>query len=114
MEKRSHAWKYFSICETDESKGQCSIRKTIISRGGSNTKSYSTSALNNHLKNKHPDEYESITVDKRALFIAYYMCVLVNSFLSKLFEFEPILPNTDARYSVFGRILKLPYSVQPY
>jgi len=23
-----------------------------------------------------------------ALFIAYYMCVLVNSFVSKLFEFE--------------------------
>ena len=82
MEKRSRTWKYFSICEADE----C---KTIISRGGSNTKSYSTSALNNHLKNKHPDEYESITAVMRALLIAYYMCVLVNSFVSKLFEFEP-------------------------
>ena len=99
MEKRSHTWKYFSICETDESKAECSICKTIISR--SNTKSYSTSALNNHLKHKHQDERESITVKKRAaaytspasrricaLFIAYYMCVLVNSFVSKLFEFE--------------------------
>jgi len=89
MEKRSHTWKYFSVCETDESKAQCSICKTIISHGGSNTKSYSTSALNNHLKNKHPDEYESITAVMRALLIAYYMCVLVNSFVSKLFEFEP-------------------------
>jgi len=49
MEKRSLTWKYFSICETDESKAQCSICKTIMSRGGSNTKSYSTSALNNQL-----------------------------------------------------------------
>ena len=65
MEKRSLTWKYFSVCETDESKAQC-ICKTIISRGGSNTKSYSTSTLNNHLKNKHPDEYESITADKHA------------------------------------------------
>ena len=97
MEKRSLTWKYFSICETDESKAQCSICKTIISRGGSNTKSYSTSALNNHLKNKHPDEYESI----------------INVLCLNYSNSDRIRPNTDARYSVFGRIVKLAYSVQP-
>jgi len=34
----------------------------------------------------------------------------VNSFVSKLLEFEPY---SAARYLVFGRIVKLPYSVQP-
>ena len=66
MDKRSPIWKYFVICETDNSKAECTLCKTVISRGGSSAKNYSTSAMNNHLRNKHADKYEVMTADKRA------------------------------------------------
>jgi len=32
----------------------------LISRGGASAKNYTTSALNNHLQYKHPDEHKAV------------------------------------------------------
>ena len=65
MDKRSPIWKFFKICD-DETKAQCQLCNTVISRGGSSTKSFTTTPLNNHLSYKHPDEYKQIIKQKAA------------------------------------------------
>lgn len=60
MDKRSSIWKYFTVIEDDSSKASCILCKTLISRGGASAKNYTTSALNNHLQYKHPDEHKAM------------------------------------------------------
>ena len=64
MEKRSGIWKYFSVCETEESKAIFKLCKSVISRGGSSARNYTTSAMNNHLSYKHPDEFKDMNALK--------------------------------------------------
>jgi len=63
MDKRSPIWKYFTVCEDDNSKASCILCKTLISRGGASAKNYTTSALNNHLQYKHPDEHKAVKLN---------------------------------------------------
>jgi len=61
MEKRSQILKYFSVCESDDSKAVCKICKSTISHGGMSAKNYTTSAMNNHLSYKHRNDFKAIT-----------------------------------------------------
>ena len=38
----------------------CQLCQTVISRGGGSSKFYTTSALNNHLSYKHPEEFKQV------------------------------------------------------
>ena len=47
-------------------------------------------------------------------FLLHIICVFSSTVLCHYSNSNHIRPYTDARYSLFGWILKLPYSVQPY
>lgn len=66
MDKRSPIWKHFTVCEDDNSKASCALCKSLISRGGVSAKNYTTSAMNNHLQYKHPDEYKAMKLTASA------------------------------------------------
>ena len=53
------------VCEDDATKAECMICKTLLSCGGTSAKNFPTSALNNHLKFKHPDEYAVVKADRK-------------------------------------------------
>ena len=61
MESRHNVlWKYVVVCEDDESKAECSICKTQLSCSSISAKNFTTSALKNHPRFKHPDEYAAV------------------------------------------------------
>lgn len=51
--RTSQVWDFFDILEDDVMKAKYKLCQTCVSRGGVGKKSL-TSALNNHLKFKHP------------------------------------------------------------
>lgn len=51
--KRSPVWNYFTCIEGNSTKARCILCNEHISRGGTGKKA-TTTALNNHIKNKHP------------------------------------------------------------
>jgi len=59
MDKRSPTWTFFKICE-DNSKVMCKLCSTVISRGSASAKTYTTTALNNHLPYKQPQEFKEV------------------------------------------------------
>lgn len=65
MDKRSPIWNFFKICD-DETKAMCEVCNAIISRGGNSAKSFTTTALNNHLSYKHPEEFKLVKAQKAA------------------------------------------------
>lgn len=52
-DKKSPVWNYFICMEGDVTKAKCILCNEKISRGGIGKKA-TTTALNNHIKNKHP------------------------------------------------------------
>ena len=62
----SPTWKYFSVSEEDNSKAMCILCKTVISRGGVTSKTFTTSPLNNHLSYKHQEEHKQIVSQRSA------------------------------------------------
>lgn len=59
MDKRSPIWKIFRICE-DENKAKCTLCSAVISRGCGSARSFTTTAMNNHMSYRHPDELKLI------------------------------------------------------
>jgi len=55
--KRSLIWKFFRINSDDERYVNCKICSSKLSRGGSDPRSYGTSALTCHLRTKHTAQY---------------------------------------------------------
>jgi hypothetical protein len=55
--KRSLIWNYFKISSDDERFVNCKLCSSKLSRGGSDPRSYGTSALTCHLRTKHTAEY---------------------------------------------------------
>ena len=51
-------WDYFSIREDSDKFAMCSICKDSVSRGGSSVKNFNITNLIDHLKKKHPDDYD--------------------------------------------------------
>lgn len=49
----SVVWRFFCKCLNDISKAQCSICNKKMTRGGSNSREFSTTNLINHLKRNH-------------------------------------------------------------
>ncbi|KAJ8912831.1 hypothetical protein NQ315_014414 [Exocentrus adspersus] len=65
LKQKSLVWKFFDICEEDESKAKCKLCKheKLISQGGKGKKA-STSPLLFHLKTFHKNEYDGVSVNK--------------------------------------------------
>ena len=49
---------YFSISEDSDKFASCTVCKDRVSRGGSCVKNFDTTNLIDHLKKKHPGDYE--------------------------------------------------------
>ena len=63
---RSSVWKYFKLHDGDDSKALCEVcqdegARVLISRGGKNSKKFTTMNLRNHLKAKHPKQFLELT-----------------------------------------------------
>lgn len=58
--KKSPVWDFFEIAEDDAMKARCKLCQTFVSRGGVGKKA-TTSAMNNHLKTKHPNDWKDST-----------------------------------------------------
>jgi hypothetical protein len=50
----SFVWNHFNIYDKDHSKAECKICGSLVSRGGTTAKTYTTSNMSSHLKIKHP------------------------------------------------------------
>ena len=65
QEKRSPIWKFFSLCNSDDSKATCQVCNEKISRGGSKRKAYNMTNLRKHLQ-QHAGKYkELLEVEER-------------------------------------------------
>ena len=63
--KRSPIWKFFSLCDSDDSKATCQVCNEKISRGGSKRKAYNMTNLRKHLQ-QHAGKYkELLEVEER-------------------------------------------------
>jgi len=62
MSHRSGVWKFFTISATDNSRANCTLCNTSYSRGKERARvsSMNTSNLRDHLKRKHPSEYQAL------------------------------------------------------
>lgn len=65
MSRKSPVWQYFDISLTNQSKAVCKICTTGLSRGLT-AKQFSTTPLINHLKHKHPDQFDEFTKKKES------------------------------------------------
>lgn len=63
----SVVWKFFMKCPDDVSKAQCSICSKKVSRGGSNSREFSTSNLMKHIKLNHNNEFMKVNIKKGTL-----------------------------------------------
>ena len=62
MSHRSGVWKFFTISATDNSRANCTICNTSYSRGKerAGASSMNTSNMRDHLKRKHPSQYQAL------------------------------------------------------
>ena len=51
--RKSEVWNFFSISATDDSKAVCEDCGEKVARGGESPKTFTTSNLRKHLKNRH-------------------------------------------------------------
>ncbi len=58
-------WEHFTINAADGAKASCSICGVVVSRGGTEAKSYNTTNLRKHLESKHHEEYRRLEVKER-------------------------------------------------
>nr|XP_053615039.1 zinc finger BED domain-containing protein 4-like [Plodia interpunctella] len=64
--KKSPLWEYFDINSENNKLAVCLLCNVNISRGGEGKKA-GTSAMKNHLKSKHPDEFRAVNKEKAAV-----------------------------------------------
>ena len=64
MAKKSSVWDFFKVLENNVSKAQCLLctqSKVVVSRGGTKPKQFTTTNLRNHIRNKHPLEFQALS-----------------------------------------------------
>jgi hypothetical protein len=64
-QRRSGVWEHFTINAADGAKASCSISGVVVSRGGTEAKSYNTTNLRKYLESKHHEEFRRLEVKKR-------------------------------------------------
>ncbi|KAF2881211.1 hypothetical protein ILUMI_24964 [Ignelater luminosus] len=65
VKKKSPLWEYFDINSDNNKFAVCLLCNVKISRGGERKKA-GTSAMKNHIKSKHPDEFRALNKDNAA------------------------------------------------
>ena len=58
-------WDFFKVLENNVSKAQCILctqSKVVVSRVGTKPKQFTTTNLRNHIRNKHPLEFQALSV----------------------------------------------------
>ena len=63
--KRSSVWNYFSISVDYEIKATCMECQEKVARGGTKTKSFSTSNMRKHLRIHYPDKLKELVESKK-------------------------------------------------
>lgn len=63
----SVVWTIFNKCPDDISMANCSICNKKISRGGKNSREFTTSNLMKHIKHDHYNEFKKINYGRRNL-----------------------------------------------
>ncbi|KAF2891023.1 hypothetical protein ILUMI_15150 [Ignelater luminosus] len=66
VKKKSPLWEYFDINSDNNKFAVCLLCNVKISRGGERKKA-GTSAMKNHIKSKHPDEFRALNKDNAAV-----------------------------------------------
>ncbi|KAF2883571.1 hypothetical protein ILUMI_22635 [Ignelater luminosus] len=66
VKKKSPLWEYFDINSDNNKFAVCLLCNVKISRGGEGKKA-GTSAMKNHIKSKHPDEFRALNKDYAAV-----------------------------------------------
>ena len=64
MAKKSSVWDFFKVLKNNVSKAQCLLctqSKVVVSRGGTKPKQFTTTNLRNHIRNKHPLEFQALS-----------------------------------------------------
>lgn len=60
-QRKSDVWNYFVVHPENEVKAVCAFCKAVVSRGGKNTKTFTTSNLKKHLEHAHKKEIQNLT-----------------------------------------------------
>ena len=60
QEKRSPIWKYFVLCEVDDTNAVCQVCNNKVSRGGSKWKTCNTMNLRKHLQQHYKEKYKEL------------------------------------------------------
>ena len=61
--EKSNVWDFFKVLENDVSKAQCLLctqSKVVVSRGGTKSKQFTTTNMRNHIRSKHPLDFQAL------------------------------------------------------
>ena len=62
----SKIWSFFTLNPMDDSKANCNVCKTSLSRGAKDARGYGTTSFIKHLKTMHPSEFKEFSVATEA------------------------------------------------
>ena len=64
MGEEKSIWKYFVLCESDDSKVTCQVCNEKVSRGGGKRKAHGTTNLRKYLQQHHKEKYKELEVEE--------------------------------------------------
>lgn len=60
MNRKSDVWSFFSVSKSNDQKALCNICHCLVSRGGKDTRSYTTTNLKRHMERSHPSVHNKL------------------------------------------------------